>query len=115
MPIAEVLVWATVVVWAVLGVWVSFTDLRRGVVPRRAVWPAGAATALLLGSSALLVGDLAPLAWALAGAASLALLTEALYRLRPGRIGYGDVRLIVVNSLLAGWWGAQENPHTYIR
>ena len=27
--------------------------------------------------------------------------------MRPGRMGYGDIRLIVVNSLLAGWWGLE--------
>ena len=31
---------------------------------------------------------------------------EVAYRLWPDKMGYGDVRLIVVNSLLAGWWGA---------
>ena len=32
---------------------------------------------------------------------------EVAYRLRPGWMGFGDVRLIIVNSLLAGWWGPQ--------
>ena len=36
------LVWAAVAVWAALGAYVSFTDLRRAVIPRRAVWPAAA-------------------------------------------------------------------------
>ena len=31
------LVWAAAGVWAVLGVYVSVTDLRRAVIPRRAV------------------------------------------------------------------------------
>ena len=99
------LVWAAVAVWAALGVYVSYTDLRRAVIPRRAVWPAGAAVALLLGASALAAGELARLGWAAAGAASVGVMLEVAYRLRPDKMGFGDVRLIIVNSLLAGWWG----------
>ena len=99
------LVWAAVAVWAALGVYVSYTDLRRAVIPRRAVWPAGAAVAVLLGASALSAGDPARLGWAAAGAASVGVMLEVAYRLRPDKMGFGDVRLIIVNSLLAGWWG----------
>ena len=101
------LVWAAVAVWAALGLYVSYTDLRRAVIPRRAVWPAGAAVALLLGASALSAGDPARFGWAAAGAASVGVLLEVAYRLRPNRMGFGDVRLIIVNSLLAGWWGPE--------
>ena len=101
------LVWAAVGVWAALGVYVSVTDLRRAVIPRRAVWAAGAAVALLLGAAALGLSDPGRFGWAVAGAASVALLLEAAYRLLPGRMGFGDVRLIIVNSLLAGWWGLE--------
>ena len=101
------LVWAAVAVWAALGLYVSYTDLRRAVIPRRAVWPAGAAVALLLGASALFTGDPARLGWAAAGAASVGVMLEVAYRLRPNRMGFGDVRLIIVNSLLAGWWGPE--------
>ena len=99
------LVWAAVAVWAALGLYVSYTDLRRAVIPRRAVWPAGAAVALLLGASALFTGDPARFGWAAAGAASVGVMLEVAYRLRPDKMGFGDVRLIIVNSLLAGWWG----------
>ena len=101
------LVWAAVAVWAALGLYVSYTDLRRAVIPRRAVWPAGAAVALLLGASALSTGDPARFGWAAAGAASVGVMLEVAYRLRPNRMGFGDVRLIIVNSLLAGWWGPE--------
>ena len=104
---AAVLVWAAVAVWALLGGYVSYTDLRRSVIPRRAVWAAGASVGLLLAVSALLLGDPARLGWAAAGAASVGLLLEAIYRLWPDRIGYGDVRLIILNGLLAGWWGLE--------
>ena len=101
------LVWAAVAVWAALGLYVSCTDLRRAVIPRRAVWSAGTAVAVLLGVSAVAAGEPARFGWAAAGTASVAVLLEVAYRLRPGSMGFGDVRLIIVNSLLAGWWGVQ--------
>ena len=97
--------WAAVTVWAALGVYVSVTDVRRAVIPRRAVWPAGAAVAALLGASALTAGELARFGWAVVGAASVAVLLEVCYRLWPDKMGFGDARLIVLNSLLAAWWG----------
>lgn len=105
MSVSSGLVWASVAVWAVMGVYVSVTDLRRAVIPRRAVWPAGAAVAALLGGAAATAGEFARFGWAAGAAAAVALVLEAVWRLRPEWMGYGDVRLIVVNSLLAGWWG----------
>lgn len=102
---SAVLVWAAVAIWGALGVYVSVTDLRRAVIPGRAVWATGAAVAALLGASALLEGQTSRLVWAAAGAASVAVVLEAVYRLSPDRMGFGDVRLIIVNGLLAGWWG----------
>ena len=128
------LVWTAVGVWAGLGAYVTWTDLRRAVIPRRAVWSAGATVAVLLCvaavagevaggvGSGVVGGDgggvgsgggggggvgLARFAWAVVGAASVAAVLEAVYRLRPGWVGYGDVRFIVVNALLAGWWGVE--------
>ena len=89
----------------VLGVYASVTDIRRAVIPRRAVWPAGAAVALLLGAAAVVDDDLARFGLAAVGAASVAVVLELVWRRWPEQIGFGDVRLIIVNSLLAGWWG----------
>ena len=99
------LVWAAVGVWAAMGVYVSVTDVRRAVIPRRAVWTAGSAVAVLLGASALTAGELARFGRAVATAVLVALLLEIAYRLWPDKMGFGDVRLIVAISLLAGWWG----------
>lgn len=98
------LVWAAVAAWAAMGVYVSVTDVRRAVIPRRAVWPAGIAVAVLLGAAAVAAGELARFGWAAAVAAAVALALEVVYRRWPDKMGFGDVRLIVVNSLLAGWW-----------
>ena len=99
------LVWAAAGVWAAMGVYVSVVDWREAIIPRRACWGAGSAIAALLGAAAASTGDPLRLGWAAAAAASVALLLEAVYRLWPDKMGYGDVRLIIVNSLLAGWWG----------
>jgi len=64
----------------------------------------GAVAGLLAGAAAA-AGDPLRLGLAAAAAASVALLFEVVYRRWPGKVGYGDVRLIIVNSLLAGWWG----------
>ena len=102
---ASVLVWVAVGVWAVLGVYVSVTDLRSGVIPRRAVWRAGAAMAVLLGAAAGVAGDPARFGWALAAAAMVGVVLEVAYRISPGKLGFGDVRLIIADSVLVGWWG----------
>lgn len=104
---ADALVGAAVGVWAALGVYSSVTDLRRSVIPRRAVWRAGSVVAVLLAGAAGVLGDPLRFAWAAVGAATVGLFLEIVYRALPGRIGFGDVRLIIVNSLLAGWWGVQ--------
>ena len=70
------------------------------------MWPAGViAVAVLLGAAALAEGELARFGWAVTVAAAVALALEVVYRRWPDKMGFGDVRLIVVNSLLAGWWG----------
>lgn len=102
---AEFLVWAAVAVWAVLSVHASLTDLRHGIIRRRAVWSAGTGVAALLGAAAGVLGDPARFGWAVAAAAIVGLVLEVCYRLAPGKLGFGDVRLIVANSVLAGWWG----------
>lgn len=102
---ADVLVLIAVGVWATMGVYVSVTDLRDAIIPRRACWAAGFAIAGLLGTAAVVIDDPLRLGWAVVGAASVALFLEVVYRLWPQKIGFGDVRLIIVNSLLAAWWG----------
>lgn len=101
------LVWAAVGLWAGLGVHASVTDLRHGIIRRRAVWTAGAGVAALLAAAASVGDDHARFGWAVAAAAIVGLFLEVCYRLAPANLGFGDVRLIVANSILAGWWGIQ--------
>lgn len=98
-------VWTAVGAWTLLGAHASWTDLRRAVISRRACWAAGIAIAALLGASTLALSDPRRYLHVLAGTAAVAALTEIVYRTRPDAIGYGDIRLIIVNSLLLSWWG----------
>lgn len=104
-PVAAALVWAAVAAWAMLGAHAAFTDLRSGRISRRACWTAGTAVTVLLAGAATLAGN--PLRWLrmLASAAPVALLLDVVWRRWPGKVGYGDVRLIAVNSVLTAWWG----------
>ncbi|WP_420446137.1 prepilin peptidase [Candidatus Poriferisodalis sp.] len=105
--IAAGLAWASAGAWSLLSAYASVTDLRRGVIPRRAVWIVGMVIAVLLVAASIVLGDLGRVGWAFLGAGSIGAFLEIVYRLWPGRIGFGDVRLIIVNSLLAGWWGIE--------
>ena len=102
---AKVLVWVAIGTWACLGAHASYTDLRTARISRYACWATGAVVATLLAVAAALLSE--PLRWLgmLAGAGAVALLLEFIYRWQPDKLGYGDVRLIVVNSLLVAWWG----------
>lgn len=102
---AKGLVWAAISVWALLGVHAGCTDLRTATISRRACWAAGLAVTALLAGAAVLGGNPLRWLWTLAGAAPVALLADIGWRHSHGRLGYGDVRLIAVNSLLTGWWG----------
>lgn len=104
---AKTLVWAAVAAWACLGAHATCTDLRTARISRRACWAAGTAVTALLGGAAVVGGDPVRWPWTLAGAVPVALLLEVVYRRQPAKLGYGDVRLVVVNSLLAAWWGPQ--------
>ncbi|MDE0222136.1 MAG: A24 family peptidase [Spirochaetaceae bacterium] len=98
-------VWAAAAVWLLMGAWVTVTDLRSALIARRVVWPAAAAMAAMLCGASLSLGQFGRFAWALVGAASVGVVLTVLYVAFPGRFGYGDVRLITANGLLAGWWG----------
>ena len=98
-------VWAATGAWSLLAAHATWTDLRSAIVSRRACWTAGIAVAVLLCCSAIALGSLGRGLSTLAGTAAVAAVTEIAYRIRPAAIGYGDIRLIIVNSLLLSWWG----------
>lgn len=102
---APIGVWAATGAWSLLAAHATWTDLRSAIISRRACWAAGIAVAVLLACSALALGEPGRCLQALAGTAAVVAATEIAYRIRPDAIGYGDIRLIIVNSLLLSWWG----------
>lgn len=102
---AAIAVWAAAGVWSLLAAHATWTDLRSAIISRRSCWAAGIAVAVLLGCSAVALGEPGRGLRALAGMAAVAAAAEIAYRIRPEAIGYGDIRLIIVNSLLLSWWG----------
>ena len=98
-------IWAAAGIWSLLAAHATWTDLRSAIISRRACWTAGIAIAALLGCSTVALGDPGRGLRTLAGTAPVVAATEIAYRARPDAIGYGDIRLIIVNSLLLSWWG----------
>ncbi|MXW34801.1 hypothetical protein F4X33_20350 [Candidatus Poribacteria bacterium] len=102
---AQTPVWAALGAWMLLGAHASWTDLRQAIISRRACWATGTAIAASWAVSAFALGEPGRLARSLAATAAVASLVEITYRIRPSAVGYGDIRLIIVNSLLVSWWG----------
>lgn len=94
---------ASVVVFAVTLVIVSVTDVRRRVIPNRALL---VSVAVWLGIAVLTGGEGAASALIAAVVVASPLLVAAL--VRPDGMGMGDVKLVAVIALYLGWgaWAA---------
>ncbi|MFE1168987.1 prepilin peptidase [Nocardiopsis sp. NPDC058789] len=95
------------VLWLVaLGVPLSAVDLRVMRLPDALVAPAYPVAALLLAAAVLLPPfgpDLERGTGALVGMALITVLYWLLWRIRPGGLGFGDVKLSGLTGLYAGW------------
>ena len=101
------LVGAAVAVWLVAGVRLAVTDLRTGLLPTRVIWPTAAVVWVLYSAASLVEAEHAGLLGALVGAAACGGLLASVHLVHPPALGFGDVRLSVLNGLLCGWWGWQ--------
>jgi leader peptidase (prepilin peptidase)/N-methyltransferase len=90
------------------GVALALIDLDVRRLPNALVYPCYAAGLTLLGVAALAGGDLAALGRAVAGMAALFAFYFVLWYVKPGGMGFGDVRLAGVLGLYLGWlgWGS---------
>ena len=95
------------VVWCGSGAWLAVTDLRTGRLPTRVIWPTAAAVGALYSAASLIEGEPAGLVGAAVGAAVCGSLLAAVHFAHPPSLGFGDVRLSVLNGLMCGWWGWQ--------
>ncbi len=99
------LVSAGMAAWATGAIWVSVIDLRTKLLPKKIIWPTGAAVLVLHAAAALTEGEpVRILSVALAGA-SCGAIFFIIYYIYPQGMGFGDVRLVTINGLAVGWFG----------
>lgn len=98
---------AAAVGWLAAGVWLAVTDLRTGLLPTRVIWPTAGAVWALYAAASLIEAEPAGLIGAALGAAICGAILAAVHFAHPPSMGFGDVRLSVLNGLLCGWWGWQ--------
>ena len=109
MEASAVLVAVAAAAWLGAGVRLAVTDLRTGLLPTRLIWPTAAAVWLLYAAASLIEADPGGVAGGLIGAAlgaaACGALMAGVHFVHPPSLGFGDVRLSVLNGLLCGWWG----------
>ena len=107
MGLSAALVGAASVAWLAAGVWLAVTDLRTGLLPTRVIWPTAGVVWALYSLASLIDAEAAGLIGAALGAAVCGAILAAVHFAHPPSMGFGDVRLSVLNGLLCGWWGWQ--------
>lgn len=103
--LSAALVAAAAVVWLASGTWLGITDFRSSVLPTRVIWPTAGVVWVLYAAASLLEGEPGGLAGAAVGAALCGAILAAVHLAHPPAMGFGDVRLSVLNGVLCGWWG----------
>lgn len=89
---------------AAIGVALTMIDLDVRRLPDAIVLPAYPVALLLLTGAAALSGEWGQLLRALIGCAAVFLLYGILFVVKPGGMGFGDVKLSGVLGLYLGWW-----------
>jgi len=88
---------------AAAGVQLAAIDWKTRILPTKLIWPTGILLASLFGLAAVLDHDAYPLIRSVAGMLALLIFYGALYFLRPGGLGGGDLRLSCLLGLALGW------------
>ncbi len=95
-------------VFVAAGVVIAVIDIRERVIPAKLVWGAGLPGLGLLVLASLTAGTPGRLGLALGGGAAAFGAFYLVWYLRPGGIGFGDVRLAALLGLFVGWLGPGE-------
>lgn len=98
---------AAALYWLGAGVRLAVIDLRTGLLPTRLIWPTAGIVWLLYAAASLIEAEPGGLLGAALGAAACGAIMAAVHFVHPPSMGFGDVRLSVLNGLLCGWWGWQ--------
>lgn len=93
--------------WLAAGVRLAVTDLRTGLLPTRVIWPTAGVVWAFYTAASLSEAEPAGVIGAALGAAVCGGILAAVHFAHPPSMGFGDVRLSVLNGLLCGWWGWQ--------
>lgn len=104
---AAVLVATAAALWLAGAVRLGVSDCRTGLLPTRVIWPVAGSVLMLYSAASLIADTPSGLAGAAVGAAGCGALLAAIHFAHPPSMGFGDVRLSVLNGLLCGWWGWQ--------
>lgn len=93
---------------AAISVALAFIDIEHHKLPNVIVLPSYGVGIVLLGTAALLTGDIGQLARTGIGMAAMAVAYFALAMIKPGAMGFGDVKFAGVLGLFLGFtgWGA---------
>jgi prepilin signal peptidase PulO-like enzyme (type II secretory pathway) len=90
--------WLVVVVAAV-----SIIDLRIWLIPYWMPWLGAAVGLVLIAAVSIGIGAPEAIVWAVVGAIGSFVLFFVLFLLAPGKLGFGDVRLVLLLGLFLGW------------
>ena len=93
------------VVWLAAATKLAIVDIRTRTLPTKLIWSTAAAVWVLYAVASLLRGDPSGLLGALAGAVAFSAPVFLIHFIHPPSMGFGDVRLCVLNGLVCGWWG----------
>ncbi|MEN2736635.1 prepilin peptidase [Microbacterium sp. X-17] len=105
-PPAAAILELTAYLWlAAVSVALAIIDVEKHRLPDAIVLPTAIAVVALLGASAAVAGDWARLGQAAIGAAALFLFYLILALVRPGGMGFGDVKLAAVLGFALAWAG----------
>lgn len=103
--IASALVLAALVTWGGAGTWLAVTDYRSRILPTRVIWSTAGLVWALFAVASLVEGVPSGLIGAAIGGAVCGGGLAVVHFAHPPSLGFGDVRLGVLNGLLCGWWG----------
>ena len=105
--VASALTAVAVATWFAAAAWLAVTDLRTRLLPTRWIWPTAAVVWVLYASAAIIDAEPGGLIGSAIGAAVCGGALAAVHFAHPPSMGFGDVRLSVLNGLVCGWWGWQ--------
>ncbi|MDE0654215.1 MAG: prepilin peptidase [bacterium] len=96
---------AALAVWGAAATWLAIVDLRTGTLPTRIIWSAAGIVWALLSVTSLLEAEPRGLREAALGAAICSGALALVHFAHAPSMGFGDVRLALLNGMLCGWWG----------